>query len=334
MVPIGIATDGRWVLESGDPEPAADHRPATSCPRSTASRATVALARRTGATDLVVHEPSAASADARRGRRRLPAAARSVGRGRHHPGDARDGRRPLRRRGRAGLAVGMDKAYMKVVLAARRPAGDAVDHRHRARVVPRPGRLHAARRRARLPGVREARPRRLVASASPRRTTPPSSPTRSRRRTATTPRRWSRSPPRAPARSSAACSRAATARPETSLPAEIRITGDHEFYDFAAKYLPEEQHRARRPRRPPRRRRRPAARPGGPGLRGGRLRGPGPRRLLRDPDGRWSSTRSTRCPGSRRPSMFPRMWAATGLDYPALVDRLIKLALHRDTGLR
>jgi D-alanine-D-alanine ligase len=32
--------------------------------------------------------------------------------------------------------------------------------------------------------------------------------------------------------------------------------------------------------------------------------------------------------------MFPRMWAATGLDYPALVDRLIKLALRRDTGLR
>src|SRR4029078_12979218 len=28
--------------------------------------------------------------------------------------------------------------------------------------------------------------------------------------------------------------------PETSVPAEIRITGEHEFYDFAAKYLPEE----------------------------------------------------------------------------------------------
>ena len=27
---------------------------------------------------------------------------------------------------------------------------------------------------------------------------------------------------------------------ETSLPAEIRITGEHEFYDFEAKYLPEE----------------------------------------------------------------------------------------------
>ena len=27
---------------------------------------------------------------------------------------------------------------------------------------------------------------------------------------------------------------------ETSVPAEIRVTGDHEFYDFEAKYLPEE----------------------------------------------------------------------------------------------
>jgi D-alanine-D-alanine ligase len=32
--------------------------------------------------------------------------------------------------------------------------------------------------------------------------------------------------------------------------------------------------------------------------------------------------------------MFPRMWAASGLDYPALVDRLLQLALRRDTGLR
>ncbi|MDX6200239.1 MAG: D-alanine-D-alanine ligase, partial [Actinomycetota bacterium] len=33
-------------------------------------------------------------------------------------------------------------------------------------------------------------------------------------------------------------------------------------------------------------------------------------------------------------SMFPRMWAATGLDYPALVDRLVQTALRRGTGLR
>ena len=37
-------------------------------------------------------------------------------------------------------------------------------------------------------------------------------------------------------------------------------------------------------------------------------------------------------PGFTPTSMFPRMWAATGLDYPALVDRLIRLALRRTTG--
>ena len=39
-------------------------------------------------------------------------------------------------------------------------------------------------------------------------------------------------------------------------------------------------------------------------------------------------------PGFTPTSMYPRMWAASGLDYPALVDRLIQLALNRDTGLR
>jgi D-alanine-D-alanine ligase len=39
-------------------------------------------------------------------------------------------------------------------------------------------------------------------------------------------------------------------------------------------------------------------------------------------------------PGFTPLSMFPRMWAATGVDYRELVDRLIQLALARDTGLR
>ncbi len=39
-------------------------------------------------------------------------------------------------------------------------------------------------------------------------------------------------------------------------------------------------------------------------------------------------------PGFTPMSMFPRMWAASGLAYPALVDRLIKLALESGTGLR
>jgi D-alanine-D-alanine ligase len=38
-------------------------------------------------------------------------------------------------------------------------------------------------------------------------------------------------------------------------------------------------------------------------------------------------------PGFTPRSMFPLMWAATGLEYPKVVDRLIRTALRRGTGL-
>ena len=38
-------------------------------------------------------------------------------------------------------------------------------------------------------------------------------------------------------------------------------------------------------------------------------------------------------PGFTPTSMFPRMWAASGLEYPKLVNRLIRTALHRGVGL-
>jgi len=39
-------------------------------------------------------------------------------------------------------------------------------------------------------------------------------------------------------------------------------------------------------------------------------------------------------PGFTATSMFPMLWQASGMDYPSLVDRLLKLALARSTGLR
>ena len=39
-------------------------------------------------------------------------------------------------------------------------------------------------------------------------------------------------------------------------------------------------------------------------------------------------------PGFTPHSMYPRMWAATGMSYPDLIDELISLALERRTGLR
>jgi D-alanine-D-alanine ligase len=39
-------------------------------------------------------------------------------------------------------------------------------------------------------------------------------------------------------------------------------------------------------------------------------------------------------PGFTPHSMFPRMWAATGVPYPELVEQLIQLAQQRPLGLR
>jgi D-alanine-D-alanine ligase len=128
------------------------------------------------------------------------------------------------------------------------------------------------------------------------------------------------------------------ARPETSQIAEIRVGGGHAFYDFEAKYLPE-QHTALDI---------PADLPDDVAARVRELAvqafetldveglarvdffvfpedSVGPRVVLNEVE---------TMPGFTATSMFPRMWAASGLDYPALVDRLVELALARDTGLR
>ena len=123
--------------------------------------------------------------------------------------------------------------------------------------------------------------------------------------------------------------------PEASVPGEVVVGGDHEFYDFAAKYLPDEGTDLVDPGRPARRRGRRGA---GAGLR---------RRSRRWPARVWPGSTSSSpatarvvvnevntMPGFTPVSMFPLLWAATGLDYPALVDRLVQTALARPTGLR
>ncbi|UYM05700.1 D-alanine--D-alanine ligase family protein [Solicola gregarius] len=52
------------------------------------------------------------------------------------------------------------------------------------------------------------------------------------------------------------------------------------------------------------------------------------------PDGRLVINELNTMPGFTPTSMFPQLWAASGLDYAALVERLIALAMARDTGLR
>jgi D-alanine-D-alanine ligase len=116
--------------------------------------------------------------------------------------------------------------------------------------------------------------------------------------------------------------------------AEISIDAGHEFYDFAAKYLPEEHTRLTVP----------AELPDAVVARIQELSVQAFEALSCEglarvdffvlPDERVVINEINTMPGFTPSSMFPRMWAATGLDYPALVDRLVQLALHRGTGLR
>jgi D-alanine-D-alanine ligase len=52
------------------------------------------------------------------------------------------------------------------------------------------------------------------------------------------------------------------------------------------------------------------------------------------PDGELVINEINTMPGFTPISMYPQMWAATGLPYQDLIDELIQLALERPTGLR
>jgi D-alanine-D-alanine ligase len=122
-------------------------------------------------------------------------------------------------------------------------------------------------------------------------------------------------------------------RPAASVPAEVRLVGDYAFYDFEAKYLDAATELDC-----------PANLPDGVTE---RLQDLARRAFVAldcaglarvdffvGPDGALTLNEVNTMPGFTPSSMFPRMWAATGVDYPALVDRLVKTALRRGTGLR
>src|SRR6185295_2837195 len=122
--------------------------------------------------------------------------------------------------------------------------------------------------------------------------------------------------------------------PEASVPAEIRVGGDHEFYDFAAKYLPEEHTELDVPARLDAATTAQVQSLATKAFEAVSCEGLARVDFFLMPDGSLVINELNTMPGFTPLSMFPRMWAATGLDYPALVDRLIKLALQRGTGLR
>jgi D-alanine-D-alanine ligase len=116
--------------------------------------------------------------------------------------------------------------------------------------------------------------------------------------------------------------------PAASVPAGIRLTGTHDWYDFEAKYL-EDACEFDVPARLPE-------------YVSAELRGAACRAFVAldcaglarvdffvTPDERVIVNEVNTMPGFTPISMFPRMWAASGVDYPELVDRLIASALRR-----
>ena len=121
--------------------------------------------------------------------------------------------------------------------------------------------------------------------------------------------------------------------PEASVPAEIHVSDAHEYYDFEAKYLTDATSFDI-----------PADVPADTTQ---QIRDLACRAFLATEcaglarvdffllaDGSLLVNEVNTMPGFTPTSMYPRMWAASGLGYPALVDRLIELALESGTGLR
>ncbi|MGN6252226.1 MAG: D-alanine--D-alanine ligase family protein [Marmoricola sp.] len=121
------------------------------------------------------------------------------------------------------------------------------------------------------------------------------------------------------------------APPETSAIAEITVGGDHAFYDFEAKYL-EESYRI--PADLPEDVAADVAEHARRAFVALDVEGLARIDFFVDPDGAVLVNEVETMPGFTSTSMFPLLWQASGLSYPALVDRLVQQALGRSTGLR
>jgi D-alanine-D-alanine ligase len=124
------------------------------------------------------------------------------------------------------------------------------------------------------------------------------------------------------------------APPEASLPAEVRIAPGADFYDFEAKYMPDSGTEFDIPPDLPAEviaRIRAAAIAAFEAL---DCEGLARVDFFLTQGGELFVNEVNTMPGFTPVSMFPQMWAATGVDYPTLVARLIDDAIYRGTGLR
>jgi D-alanine-D-alanine ligase len=123
------------------------------------------------------------------------------------------------------------------------------------------------------------------------------------------------------------------APPDTSLPGQLRVDGGEEFWDFEAKYLDAASGMTI-----------PAPIPDSAAAEIRRLaaaafeavscEGLARVDFFYTPDGQILLNEINTMPGLSAASYFQKMWEATGLQFPDLIDRLLETALKKHTGLR
>jgi D-alanine-D-alanine ligase len=123
-------------------------------------------------------------------------------------------------------------------------------------------------------------------------------------------------------------------RPEASLPAEIRIAPTAEFYDFEAKYMPESGTEFDIPPELPDPVVKQVQETAIEAFEALDCEGLARVDFFLTDAGDLLVNEVNTMPGFTPASMFPQMWAASGVDYPTLVTRLIDDALRRGSGLR
>ncbi|MGH3368443.1 MAG: D-alanine--D-alanine ligase family protein [Nocardioidaceae bacterium] len=333
VVPVGITTDGRWVLESADPKrlaiTSADDLPAVD-----GTRAPVALSNADGASRLVVHEPSSVPETLGEVDAVFPLLHGPWGEDGTIQGLLEMAGVRYVGAGVLASAVGMDKHYMKMVFQAqglpvlpyavitgRQWASDRPAARESVQALGYPVFVKPCRGGSSI-GISKVHDRAgLDAAVDAAR----------------------QHDPKVLVEAAAVDGREVEcgviqgfgdAAPEASVVAEISVEGGHEFYDFAAKYLPEEHTELTVPADLPEHVTERVRVLSVQAFEALSCEGLARVDFFVLPDESVVINEINTMPGFTPSSMFPRMWAASGLDYPALVDRLIQLALRRGTGLR
>lgn len=332
VVPVGIARDGRWVLESGDPE-RLRIAAGNTLPEVDGSRAALMLTRDEAGTDLVVHEASQPPQTLGEVDVVFPVLHGPWGEDGTIQGQFEMAGVRYVGAGVLASALGMDKAFMKMAFqAAGLPVTPGIV------VTRREWDQDPTAVAARIEGLGYpsfAKPARAGSSMG-------ISKVHDATEVADALLGAFEHDPKVLVETSMEGARevecgvldSLDGPPDTTRLGELRVGGGHEFYDFEAKYLPDQQTEIDIPADVPAdvedRAREMAVRAfeavGGEGL--ARVD------FFLMPDGRLVVNELNTMPGFTPTSMYPQLWAQAGLSYPQLVDRLLQLALARDTGLR